>query len=334
MNSTRFVEALGQGALARVADLLVGDVERPDGDAVVPGHVECQRAPAASGLHHPSLRPQLQLPAHVLHLRALRVFEARAGRREVGAGVYHLAVEPQAVEVVSEIVVMVDVVPHRLPAVRPDHPAAHPLGPRPEATQRARQAGVVGLHSIEGREGSHEVAVHLETPGHVGLAKCQIRSTQQFEHSAAISDPDRRNGGRTGRWPALEVRAKLQHHRSGANFVSQPGQQPPVDEIRGGPGAWQDGPRSSDADEFHRGDPDASIGSGGPFCRSDPGMGTPLLPRTSRAAGAGGPQTSRFSRDDARARMRPPAGPTALDRLRRPASRPGIREGARSTGRR
>src|SRR5260370_1384114 len=45
------LQPLDAGALLGVGDLRVRDVERLDGDAVVPGHVQGQRSPAAARLH-------------------------------------------------------------------------------------------------------------------------------------------------------------------------------------------------------------------------------------------------------------------------------------------
>src|SRR5262249_62184433 len=102
-------EALGGGALAGPGELLAGDVEGANAHAVTPGEVEGQGTPAAPGLDHALAGAQAQLARHVLHLRDLRFLERGGGRREVGAGVDHLPIEPQPVEVVAEVVVMVDV---------------------------------------------------------------------------------------------------------------------------------------------------------------------------------------------------------------------------------
>ena len=53
---------------------------------------------------------QAQLAAHVVHFRDLRLVERRLGRRVVGAGVRHRAAEPQRVELVADVVVVMDVV--------------------------------------------------------------------------------------------------------------------------------------------------------------------------------------------------------------------------------
>ena len=45
-------QAFASGALAGAGDLLARDVEGAHPHAVVPRHVQRQRAPAAAGLHH------------------------------------------------------------------------------------------------------------------------------------------------------------------------------------------------------------------------------------------------------------------------------------------
>ena len=61
----------------------------------------------ASTTRSPRLQPQLA--ADVIHLRDLRLVERRVGRREVRAGVGHRLAEPQRVELVADVVVVMDV---------------------------------------------------------------------------------------------------------------------------------------------------------------------------------------------------------------------------------
>jgi hypothetical protein len=69
---------------------------------------------------------EVDLAADVLHLRQLRLLEARLRGGEVGAGVDHLLVEPQAIEVVADVVVVVDVVASAAAGVGPVPPATPP----------------------------------------------------------------------------------------------------------------------------------------------------------------------------------------------------------------
>ena len=62
-----------------------------------------------SGLDHPLPRAKLEFLADAMHLGNLRLLERAALIREIRAGIHHLLIEPQAVEVVAEIVVAVDV---------------------------------------------------------------------------------------------------------------------------------------------------------------------------------------------------------------------------------
>ena len=104
------VEAELLGPRARVRDLLLRDVEAAHAHAVVLRHEQREAAPAAAGLDDALAGLQLQLAADVMHLRLLRLLDRHRGIREVRAGVLQrLAVEPQLVEVVAEVVVVVNV---------------------------------------------------------------------------------------------------------------------------------------------------------------------------------------------------------------------------------
>ena len=70
-----------------------------------------RRAPAATGFDHPLAGPQVKLAADKIHLRKLRVLQGRIPRRKVCAGVDQLAVKPQPIEVITEIVVAMDMAP-------------------------------------------------------------------------------------------------------------------------------------------------------------------------------------------------------------------------------
>ena len=96
-------------ALARVGDLFLRDVEGADLDAVLARHVQREGAPSAAGFDDLLAGPEHQLAADVVELRALRLLQRGVRRVVVRAGVDHLLVEPQAVEVVAQVVVMLDV---------------------------------------------------------------------------------------------------------------------------------------------------------------------------------------------------------------------------------
>ena len=70
-------QALARRAFARVAELLVGNIECAHGHAVVTGHVQRECAPATTRLDDAIARLQSQFAADVVELGALRVFERR-----------------------------------------------------------------------------------------------------------------------------------------------------------------------------------------------------------------------------------------------------------------
>src|SRR6266496_1132390 len=113
--------------LTRVEDLVVRDVESLDRNAVMPGHMQGQSAPAASRLddHFSGLEPRLS--AHVVHFGNLGLLETVRGRREIRAGVYELAIQPQLVKVSAKVVMVMNVLPRTtrrvgLPPLAPAFP--------------------------------------------------------------------------------------------------------------------------------------------------------------------------------------------------------------------
>ncbi len=140
-------EPLARRALPRVGDLVRREIERLHPHAVMPRHVQRERAPSAAGLDDALARPEADLAADQIHLRDLGRLERRVGRREVRAGVEQLLVEPELVEVVAEVVVVVDVLPGCLDGVRPSDAATTPgastgrtRGTPPRACPRDRRA--------------------------------------------------------------------------------------------------------------------------------------------------------------------------------------------------
>ena len=111
-----YFEALHSAAEAH---LLRGNVVRLHPHAVVLGHVDGQRSPAATELEHFLAGLEGELAAHVIQLRELCLGQRGVWRGVVGAGVDHALVEPQGVEVVTEIVVAVDVLARLLAGVQP-----------------------------------------------------------------------------------------------------------------------------------------------------------------------------------------------------------------------
>src|SRR5215831_14720230 len=104
-------EALACRPLACPANLLVRDVEGAHAYAVMARHVHRQHPPATSGLDHALAGPEAKLAAHVVHLRDLRLIERGGRLGVVRTGVRHGRAEPQLVERVADVVVVMDVVP-------------------------------------------------------------------------------------------------------------------------------------------------------------------------------------------------------------------------------
>jgi hypothetical protein len=78
-----------------------------------------ERAPAASDVEESLARMEAQLPADEIELGLLRLVERHRGRREVGARVHHSVIEPQPVEVVADVVVILNRCAIALRLVRP-----------------------------------------------------------------------------------------------------------------------------------------------------------------------------------------------------------------------
>ena len=110
-------EALFCGSPSGERDLLVREIVRLHGNPVMPRHVKRERAPSASCLHHALAGLKPELPAHVIEFRNLRLFERRRWRGIIRAGIYQLSIQPQLVEIVSQIVVAMNVVAGAMQAV-------------------------------------------------------------------------------------------------------------------------------------------------------------------------------------------------------------------------
>jgi hypothetical protein len=80
------------------------------------GKVERHAAPAAADLEHALAGLEQELGRDVALLGGLRLLERLVAGGEVGAGILHVPVEPQAVEGVAEVVMVRDVLPR--PAAR------------------------------------------------------------------------------------------------------------------------------------------------------------------------------------------------------------------------
>lgn len=165
------------GAFAGKADLLARDVERLDPCPVMSGHVQRQRAPAAAGLDDRVPRLQLQLAAHQIELGDLRCLERRFRRVEQRAGVDELAIQPQLIEIIPEVVVVVHVATGQAKAVGTRDQQRQPLANRQAiaARQAARR-----LHDPREPPSNVDPTLGIE------LAELQIRIGDQFQQRFAI----------------------------------------------------------------------------------------------------------------------------------------------------
>ena len=101
------------------------DIEGPYGYSVVSRHIEGQRAPPTSGVDYRFSGAQIKFSTDVVHLCVLRFFQSGGGRLEVSTRIYQFAIEPELVEVVSQIVMAMDVFARAAEAI--DLQAVHPL---------------------------------------------------------------------------------------------------------------------------------------------------------------------------------------------------------------
>ena len=103
------IEAFFARPFAGHLNLLMRNVERRHPRAVMPRHMQRQRAPAAARLHHVLARLQPYFSAHVIHLRQLRLFQCFCLVRKIRAGVNQTGIKPQFVKIDIEVVVVMNV---------------------------------------------------------------------------------------------------------------------------------------------------------------------------------------------------------------------------------
>jgi hypothetical protein len=208
-------EPTAQRRCAREADLLGRHVEGLHRDAVVLGHVERERAPAAAGLEHALARPQPQLAADVVELRLLRLLEREPRVLEVCARVDEVRVEPALVELVAEVVVVVDI------GARARGRVAAPARAE-RIDQVARDAGRVLRRAEHDLDRVREIALDLEPSVRVRLAEAEARIAQQAPEHAPIAHVHARDRALL----RADLRAVPQHEgdRGSPDCVEQPAQ--------------------------------------------------------------------------------------------------------------
>src|SRR6185312_62302 len=213
-------EPLGRGALAREAHLLVRDVERAHFHPVVPRHMQGERAPPEPRLDDRLTRLQAELAADVVHLGSLRLIERRRLLWVIRTRISHRASEPERIELVADVVMVVNVVARACEGV-----AARPMqGAGEPAQQRSALFGACGS-SIDRLEQTDEIAVDVDAALAIEIPEGEMRIAQQREEHAAILQSHGRNGiPATGR-DALPVREHERNRRI-PEGLEQPADQP------------------------------------------------------------------------------------------------------------
>ena len=103
------VEALGLRALGRDRMLFGRERHAEHLGLEGLGEVEPEPAPARADVEHALARLHLQLGGDMALLGGLRLLERHVGPFEIGAGILHVVVEEELVELAREIVVALDV---------------------------------------------------------------------------------------------------------------------------------------------------------------------------------------------------------------------------------
>ena len=151
--------------------------------------VKCEPAPARADLEHVHPGPEPGALGHDPVLRPLGVAERLVGRCEDRARVGHRLVEEQAVEVVAEVVVALDVAARLADRVAP---AAMREGPRRCWSGRRHQPRVKRKRvAVEGRELEQGGQVRARPQAvHVGLAGPRLAAQEHPQDAALVVDPD------------------------------------------------------------------------------------------------------------------------------------------------
>ena len=100
-------QTLSRGAVACLGQLLGGQRDAGDARAVIARQGQCQAAPAAADIKHRQVRAgQAKLGGEVALLGRLRFLQRLVAAAEIGAGVLPVAIEEQAVQPATEVVVV------------------------------------------------------------------------------------------------------------------------------------------------------------------------------------------------------------------------------------
>src|SRR5438552_2106582 len=159
------------------------DARRPG--AILLGCSQNERAPATADIQEPFARLELELVEDVIEFLFLSELQGIGLAAEIGAGIHHVPVQPQRVEVVRNVVVVLNGVAIALAAVAPNAPQslaavgsgapgeafgdAEHLQDRPFDSQITFHVGLAELHQIgRQKEAKRPGARHADL--YLGLA--------------------------------------------------------------------------------------------------------------------------------------------------------------------
>src|SRR5882762_8791873 len=172
------------------------DARRPGAEFL--GRAQNQRAPAAADVQKPLPGLEQKLVEDVIEFLFLGELQGIALAPEIGAGIHHVPIQPQRIEVVRDVVVVLNGVAIALAVVAPNTPQScapagsgasreafrHPehLQDRPFDSQGAFHVGLAELHQVGGQQeakgrGARHADFYLGLAGEiVGAAVPQLEA--------------------------------------------------------------------------------------------------------------------------------------------------------------
>src|SRR6185437_10510770 len=175
---------LGNAAAGElVLPLAQGDADA--GDAIALRRPDQQAAPAAADIEKPLARLELKLATDMVELLLLRRVDILRPGVEIGAGIDHLPVEPESVELIGHIVMMADRA--RIGGTAVAEAARGEHGAEP--TQPGELADALGERDADG-ENVSEPAFDPEIATHVGGRQRVYIAAQQRRQERALGERD------------------------------------------------------------------------------------------------------------------------------------------------
>ncbi len=203
-------EAGSPNSVARVLELGVGDRRRCDTTAVRRGRMQRETAPTGANLEHVIGPRQIEECAHAVQLGDLGILKCHVGAIEDAARIHHRRVEHERVEIVSDVVVRVNVLPGSctVATAPPERDGvAHRTNCGTDGIKRARERGEVAYQHA-GKDGE---VVALPPTTHVALAQTR-RPVQQRGVKAPVPHDEVHN--RSTRTERRRRPALVQNDRS------------------------------------------------------------------------------------------------------------------------